>query len=247
MRISTLALSISVIFSMCSMDAARAATIADFQFDGSSFASTDGGTKWTTGDITTKEPNDTQADDAEIPLQLNTSSGAGNPEPTLEITFGDIENQTTSSVTLAETVALDNYYTFTVTPSIDSKLSFQQLSFDVRKTGSATVFVSAFASDTGFNAADVLDTATQTTANSFTNFVLDVSDVTDITDPVEFRLYLYRNQASVMSNTFRIDNILLTGDREFSQFVPEPNSGVLLAFGTLGMMRLRRRRRLVNA
>jgi len=215
------------VLSLILTSSAAAATIADFQFDGSSTASTDLGAGWTTSAITTGPG---------IPLGFNGSSGSPAP-PSLQVTYGDLENQTSSSVTLAESISLDNYYSFTVTPNAPF-LNFDAISFEFLRTGSAPTQVSVFSSIGGFAESAVIATVESPTLNTFDPFLVDLTGLqTEV--PVEFRLYLHRNQASNMNNTIRTDNIQLFGE----PFVPEPSSMSFTSIGLVALVRTRRLRR----
>ena len=226
-----------------SLQFANAATIADFPFTGSSFASTDAGTAWDTSDLTTFP----QSGDTGLPLTTSaggTSTGLlGNPVPAAEVQYGDLENQTTANVTLADSIALNNYYSFTVSPLSGATLDFTELAYEFARTGGAAASAHVFSSIGGFTLGDEIDSFTSPALGILDAVSVDLTALADTTDPVEFRIYLTRLAASVMSNTIFLDNIQLSGNFSVPP-IPEPSSALLLGMGALGLLRYTRRRSL---
>ena len=84
----------------------NAAILADFQFPGSSLASADPSTNWTTTNI---------SDGPGVPMTIN----VGNPSPGIDIKFGDFDNGN-----LTNALAAGDYYSFTVTPDAGQQIDF---------------------------------------------------------------------------------------------------------------------------
>lgn len=220
---------------------AEAVTFANYPFDGSSFSSTDAGTQWTTSSLSTIP----QSGDTGLPLTTNaggTSAGTfGNPLPAAEIQYGDLQSIPSDEVTLAKSLALDNYYSFTVTPNPSATLDFADLAFEIARTGGIAATAHVFSSVDGFNISDEIGSFTSPNVGSLDPGAIDVSSLTGVTSPVEFRIYLTRGAASNIDNTIVLDNIVLTGSFEVAP-IPEPSSMMLLGLGALGLMRYSRRR-----
>ena len=207
-----------------------AVTIADYQFSGSNPASADPSTYWETDPIT--------AGAGLAPLNI---VAAGNPAPGLQNTYGDLNADGGTAVPLSLSIASDNYYSIIVTPDVDTGLSFDEFSFDLYSSGSVSVTAHLLSSVGGFNTSSVLGSHTATNQPStFTTGTIDVSSLAGINDPIEFRLYFTRPTVGVTTNTFRTDNILLTGS---VSLVPEPSTFLLFGLGAMGLVRHSRKRR----
>lgn len=171
------------------------------------------------------------------PLNITT---VGNPSPGIENTYGDLDSDT-AAVSLSDSIAVGNYYSFTVTPDDSAFLDLTQLSFDLFSSGSSPVTAHLLSSVGGFTTGAVIGTHTATSLPStFTTAMIDVSSLVDLVDPIEFRIYLTRPGVGNLSNTIRVDNIFLTGN---ATFVPEPSTFLLLGLGAIGLVRPTRRRR----
>ena len=204
--------------------AASAATIAEYNFDGDSFAS-----QVTAGGVTTSS----LSNGAGVPL---TTVSQGNPAPSLEFSFGTV------GANLAASIADDDYYSFTITPA-GTQVTFNQFDFDFFKTSNAGANVQAVLFyDTG-----TYSTSTHTQlgigqltgtgdSGSFVPRSISLASMpVNFTTPVEFRLYIHDSNASNQANVFRLDNLVLD-----ATVVPEPSAGLL---ALLAMPLLARRRR----
>lgn len=191
--------------------------IANFNFSGGSFASSDASTDWTTTTLGTG---------GGVPLA--TDAVVGNPAPSLALSMGDINDGT----------FLDNdYYKFIVTPNPTMVLDYTQFSFDINKiSGGAAVNYLVFSSIDGFTLSNELSSGAITATNSFSTESFSVSSLSSVTTATEFRIYL-DTVGSFGANPIRIDNINLTGT-----VVPEPSAALLSGIGMLLLLRRRHRR-----
>jgi len=212
---------------VCSASRSYAVIMSQYDFTGSSLASSD-------TDLLTS------SSDLMGPLPLGINAGAGTPPPTLELTFGDVADS------LSNALAADDYYSFTVSRTLDV-FSFDSLDFDWFKTAGAGANVQAtlFWSDGGFSLGNQIDSVTLAGTGESGSFLARSIDLSvlplSVSPSVEFRLYLDDAGASNQANLFRLDNILLSGD---TSLVPEPSSMCLTGLGVLALARsLRRRRR----
>ncbi len=208
-----------------------AAVIADFQFDSGSYASSDPGTHWTTGDAGSGPG-----------IDLGTDANNGQPSPSLHTKFLDLEPAGSGNKTLAQVIAEEEYYGFTVTPDANYEATFDELSVDVFKTGGAQFQYALLSSIDGFAPGLQIDgTKAFTLTRNWGTLTFDLSSLPSVEVPVEFRLYIIPNNYTVDSNDLNTDNILLTGT---FQLVPEPGSLALFVAGlALLAVRSRWRRR----
>ena len=198
--------------------------IANYTFDGGSFASTAVEAGWTTSDL---------SNGAGVPL--GTNGGQGNPAPSLELSFGDV------GANLSQSLAGDDYYTFSVTPDDNASITYTDLTFDFFKTANAgaNVTASLFSDIDGFDAADIIDEVMLSGGGESGAFFARTFDLDslpdDLVDPVEFRIYIDDAGASNQSNQFRLDNIMLNGIVQITA-VPEPGSIAIWALVGLGLV-----------
>jgi len=211
---------------------AMAATIADYSFTGESFASSDPGTAWTTGDISAGSGFGLQFDDDTTP------NGSGNPIPALAIRYDEMFPENDGDKTLQDALDADIYYSFTVTPDALTAISYDEFSADFHKTGGASKEVYLLSDVDGFTDGAQLDSKFITDQGSFQTLTFDASSLVNVTDPVEFRFYYVPGSYTTGNNRLSVDNILLTGT---TSFVPEPSAFALAAFGVLGLFGLARR------
>ena len=219
---------LSISLSLC-LTTAHGDTIADFDFtnDGNSFDSSAVVAGVSVSDLT---------NGIGMPAPA-TNNAQGNPAPSLQFSFGDVE------ANLAASVAADDYYSFTVTPAPAASVTYNQFNFDFWKTSGAGANVQAvlFSSVDGFSVGDELGFGqlSGNGAESGTWLPRSVSLgtlPTDITTPVEFRLVIHDAGATNQNNQFRIDNIEVD-----ATVIPEPASALLMLLGTGLLLRLRRR------
>ena len=208
-------------------------TLADFQFPSSSPASADAGTFWTTSDI------------AGGTTGVGDIQNQGNPAPGINDLYEDFYAQNTGGHTLAEAIANDHYYGFTVAPGGPGVLgiSYDTLTLDSRRSGGTGFNYSILASTDGtFGLANLVDSSGFGAQGTYSELTFDLTPLSEIAETVEFRIYLNPPaNYTVGANTMRTDNIELTGT---VVFVPEPSSALISA-ALLGLFSLRRRRRLI--
>lgn len=170
---------------------------------------------------------------------INASTGAGistvsgNPVNSLFLRQSD-------NTTEALAFSGNKFFTFTVTPGVGKKLSYQSLTFDYRRdtAGSAKSYA-LYASATGsFTSGVHVATGTMSTTDFSAADTIDLSTVTafqNISDPVTFRLYIWgATGASASTQVARFDNITLSAN------IPEPAACGLLLGGLSLVLRRRR-------
>lgn len=123
-------------------------------------------------------------------------------------------------------IDLDAYFSFVITPTVGSPVSFTDFTYTGQASGTgATIF--AFRSSLDNFATDIgSPTATGATIN------LTGTAYQNVTAPIEFRLYGWG--ASAAGGTFSVN------DFTFNGIVPEPACALLGALGFLGILRRRR-------
>lgn len=152
-----------------------------------------------------------------------------------------------NTLTEADAIAANDYFTFNITPTAGFVLNLSSLSFtaNISNVNSAELFsvrssVDSFGSNIGsgeitrvkgFGADDFQDFSFGLTAPSFQN----------LTGATEFRIYLYNASAPDTANNryTRFDNVLLQGVTA----VPEPGTITLMGLGLAGLAASRRRKR----
>jgi hypothetical protein len=209
---------------------AQATVIAQYPFSGTVAqrpVSTDTELNSTAGDFTVRPIND--------PVYWGFSS-AGN-------TYAQSRG-TTASEALA--VAADDYWSFTVTPNVGFTLDLTTLTFDTIHNATAgngdqdtnaTMSVFVRSSIDGY-ASNIGSTFTQAWDTTTTDRSIDLSAPAfqDIDTATTFRFYIFDSGVDTASNGLRLDNVVLNG-----VVVPEPSSAILLGFGSLMLLRRRRR------
>jgi len=223
-KLSSLAL-----FATLTILPASAAVLADYDFAGDSRASSD-------TDLMTEA-----ADLVNGPF----TGGTGSPNVTgnqLVITTNMTGTGTGDSDTLAKSIALGNYVSFTL-DNLGNTVSFTGFSFDqsLFNGNPTSVSASVFSSVGGFaDAADSLGTFNIDAAGDAGPFnrSLDLSGVAELQNVsanTEWRIYFFDN-SDTGARSQNIDNIILQGT-----VVPEPASASLL-LGATGLLILRRQR-----
>jgi hypothetical protein len=215
---------------------AQATVIAQYPFSGTVAQrplSTDTELNSTAGDFL-ERPSD--------PLNYWGFSSAGNA-------FAQSRGTTAS---VANAVAADDYWSFTVTPSVGFTLDLTTLTFDTIHNATsgtappnepdvnATMSVFVRSSIDGY-ASNIGSTFTQAWDTTTTGRSIDLSAPAfqDITTATTFRLYVYDSGVDTSSNGLRLDNVVLNGE---VLVVPEPSSTLLVGgFGSLMLLRRRRR------
>jgi len=167
--------------------------IAAYRFDGGSFASVDNEPHSEASDIT---------NGAGVPL--GTDATLGSPAaPSLALTMSDVVDL------LADAIAADDYYTFTITPQT-RRVDFNEISFRFYKSLGQDTEISVFSNEAGFAApADMIGQGQLTPSGTFATFTVDLSGLPrSLGTPIEFRLYVTSGGSG---NALRIDTIEITG------------------------------------
>jgi len=191
-------------------------TVALYDFDGSSAASSDSSAGSHAGSISEGRPG-----------LLDIDAGYGNPPPAIDITYGEIDNGN-----LAGALAGDYYYSFTVTPDSGTQLTYESFSLEMSKPASAgatitaTLFSSIDSADDLFtDAADALGAAQFVGGLSGYNLgTINLIGLLpeNITTATEFRVYLDDGGATNNNNFLRLDNLMLNA--YVSTVIPEPST-----------------------
>lgn len=162
------------------------------------------------------------------------AAGLGYPSPTV----AQVNPPTT--LTAADAVAGDEYFSFTVTPTAGATLDLTDLTFDAARGGGGTPrgwevrsSVDGFASSLG-----TADIPTARPALTSFSVNLGAASFDNLTSAVEFRFYSYSPNSN---NSVEYDNIELNGTAALVAMVPEPASGLLVIVASTGLL-LRRRR-----
>ena len=136
------------------------------------------------------------------------------PNPVMQVSPGN------GSTSVAEAVAADRYFEFTVTPDAGMQLDLSKLSFDAGRGGSSTARGWGIATSVD-NFATVIDSSepghVAAQRPGMTAFSVDLSaaQYQDLTGPVTFRIYVYSPNSG---NTVEFDNFNLEGVVEAQSF-----------------------------
>ena len=167
---------------------------------------------------------------------------AGNPFPSTEFRFGDIANSSANPPGPAPTSATTDYYSFTLTPTGGSTLTFNTLTFDAANLSTSAnnnaFSISLQTSQNNF--ASNVGSALVNNTTTFQNFSFDLSGLSATTAPIEFRLVLRDNSTSATLGGL-LDNIVVNAD---VAAVPEPSTYAMIGLGAallVGMQRFRRK------
>lgn len=166
----------------------------------------------------------------------------GNPLPSTEFRFADIAASSTNPPGPAPTNATTDYYSFTITPSAGTTLTFNTLTFDAGNLSSSAnnnafsislqVSQNSFASNFG--------SALVNNNTSFQNFSFDLSGFSPTTSAIEFRLVIRDNSTSATLGGL-LDNIVVNAD---VAPIPEPSTYAMIGLGAallVGIQRFRRK------
>jgi len=142
---------------------------------------------------------------------------------------------------LAEALAADYYWSFTIENTSSDSFTIDSLSLDSRATA-ATGYsgtISFFSSVDGFTAGDVLTTDTFSGPSSSTETLNFAPGITLApTESIEYRFYVHDNSGDG-NDILRFDQLTVNGN----VVVPEPSSAGLLGLGALTFVAVRRRRK----
>ena len=168
----------------------------------------------------------------------------GNPLPSGQFAFSEIAESSTNPPGPAPLAASTDYFTFTITPTAGTTLTFNTLTFDAATTATSTaanafsvslqVGQNSFASNVG--------TAVINNTTTFQNFSFDLSGLAATSTPVEFRLVLRDNSTTTTARGGLLDNIVLNAD---VAPIPEPSTYAMLGLGAVllaGAKRFRRKK-----
>lgn len=211
---------------------AEGAVVASYTFAGSSFASSDGAldstasnllASWTTPGFDTTNGNATPA----LAIATSTTGPLGT---------------TVGELTEANAISNDDYFSFTITPTLDlgESLNFTSFTFDVagRNSGSNSIYVlrssaDAYATTVGITGTVGLASAPSTWVSQSFNLT-DDSMLQGVTAATTFRLYMIDSRGS--NAHILLDNVVLNATT-----VPEPAPALLGAFGAVLLLRRRPR------
>jgi hypothetical protein len=206
---------------------AEGTVIASYTFAGSSFASSD------------VSLNSTASDLLASGLTAGFDATNGNSSPSVAIPTST--TGASATVTEANAIANEDYFSFTITPTLNpgESLNFTSFTFDVagRNSNSNSLYLlrssaDSYATTLGITGTVVLSAAPSTWVSQS----LDLSDdsiLQGLTAATTFRLYMIDNRGSTAH--ILLDNVTLNATT-----VPEPGAALL---GSLGMFALFRRRR----
>lgn len=206
---------------------AEGTVIASYTFAGSSFASNDVSLDSTANDLLASW----------ITPGFDTTNG--NSTPSLAIPTSTTGPNAT--VSEANAIANDDYFSFTITPTLNpgESLNFTSFTFDVagRNSNSNSMYVlrssaDAYTATVGITGTVVLASAPTTWFSQSFNLADDAM-LQGVTAATTFRLYMIDNRGSTAH--ILLDNVTLSATT-----VPEPGAALL---GNLGMLALFRRRR----
>jgi hypothetical protein len=216
-----------ILLTLAMIHSAKGSVVASYNFTGSSYASSDLSLDSTAGDLVASG----------FTASFDTTNG--NATPSLAIATSSTGPSLT--VTEANAISNDDYFSFTITPTLDAgeSLNFTTFTFDVAGRNSNSNSMYVLRSSVDSYAATVGITGTVVLASAPTTWVSQSFNLSDdpilqgVTTATTFRLYVIDNRGSTAH--ILLDNVVLNGTT-----VPEPGAAWL---GSLGMFALFRRRR----
>jgi uncharacterized protein (TIGR03382 family) len=218
-------------FAAFSMIPAEGAVVASYTFAGSSLASNDASLDSTASDFIASG----------FTSSFDTTNGNAAPSLAIATSSTGPLGGSAGELTEANAIANEDYYSFTITPTLNAgqSLNFTSFTFDVagRNSNSNSMYVlrssaDSYATTVGITGTVVLGNApTVWVPQSFN--LSDDSILQGVTAATTFRLYLIDNRGS--SAHILLDNVILNATT-----IPEPSSALL---GSLAMLALLRRRR----
>ena len=148
------------------------------------------------------------------------------------------------SLLLADSLANNDYFTFTVEASSGFQFSLDTLTFDVQASATGPQSWALFSSVAGFAAAgDAIATYAAVGNSTQTPDLSGISGLQDVTGPIEFRVYGYGASATSGTGGFEgtgVD-VQIDGTVAAAGPVPEPATMALLGLGALALA-IRRRK-----
>ena len=175
-------------------------TIAEYTFDGGSFASTD-------VDFAT------QASDLSDGGGLHANTRKRGPRSTRPVYAWSVENIN------EDTLQDDNYVSFTITPHANRAVTFYGLTYHAHVENAAGADVYLYSSQDGFT--QPID-AIRLTGEETIYPSMDLTSMAQASSPTEFRLYFAMSATSNFGNVW-VDNIRLS---EINELVDMDNDGI---------------------
>ncbi|MEM1059862.1 MAG: PEP-CTERM sorting domain-containing protein [Verrucomicrobiota bacterium] len=212
----------------------NAATLALYDFTGSSLASSSTDPNTTVSDFFTPRVSPVVGNWNSSVSGVDTSSG--NPAPSYAW------KPPGSTTTKAAAVSNDVYWSFDVDPDSGFTMDLDSITFDLSVANNARPMSYVLRSSLDNFASDIVGTeVVDLAAQGFTLTTLNLPslDFDDLTNSVEFRLYTWSTAGGGSSGSaWRFDNITLNGT---VTVIPEPTSAALVA-SAFGFLLLRRRK-----
>lgn len=218
-------------FAAFSMIPAKGAVIASYNFTGSSLASSDVSLDSTASDFIASG----------FSSFFDTTNGNATPSVAIPTNSTGPLGGNAGELTEANAISNEDYFSFTITPTLNlgQSLNFTSFTFDVagRNSNSNSMYVLRSSADSFATTLGVTGTIGLASAPAFfvaSSFNLsDDSILQGVTAATTFRLYLIDNRGSTAH--ILLDNVILNATT-----IPEPSAALL---GSLGMLALMRRRR----
>jgi len=211
---------------------ASAATLALYDFTGSSLASSDTDPNSAATDFFTPRVSPVVGNWNSSVAGVNT--GSGTPAPAYAW-------KPPGTTTKAATIASNVYWSFDIDPDTGYAMDLESITFDLSVANGARPMSYVLRSSLDSFASDIAGTeVVDLGAQGFTLTTLNLPSASfdNLTDAVEFRLYTWSTAGSGSSGSaWQFDNITLNG----TVFIPEPTSAAML-LGACSLLLLRRRR-----
>ncbi len=220
----------------------QAAVIANYDFAGSSLASSDSELNTTASALSDySTDNDGAANPATSRNILGSvSASVGNPSPGIAGTFQHFGGGGTPVGSLAEALSENIYIGFTIAPTGGATIDFTNFTIDVQKVAGGAAFYGWLLVDQNNNGWDIGDQIgaedSFTQIGAWETMSFDASSLTGVSTATSFRIYL-GSDGTGASNGINVDNLVMNGT---VTPVPEPRAALL---GGLGLLALLRRRR----
>ena len=146
-------------------------------------------------------------------------------------------NPPNNTTNVAEAVANDTYFSFTVTPDALMTIDLTSLTFNAARGGGSAPRGFAVRSSLDAFTLDLLTEDIPTVRPDFTPFSVDLTgaEFDNLTTATEFRIYIF---SPLSGNSIEFDDLALNGD---IATVPEPSALALFGLGFVCFVGLRRR------